>query len=220
MPRTKVKICGITRPEDAVTCAELGTDAIGLVFYDKSPRNLNIGQARDIIEVLPPFVKVVALFMNAPAGDVLEVLDRVPVDLLQFHGQEEPDYCAGFGRPYIKAIPMGDRQEGNLSTDGRDGAQWVNDYAARHPRSAGFLLDSNALGKAGGTGEAFDWALVPQDVSWPLILAGGLHPDNVAEAVQTVRPYAVDISSGVESAPGIKDRNKIEAFMRGVRSGQ
>lgn len=220
MSPTKVKICGITRPEDAIACAELGVDAIGLVFYQKSPRNLSVGQARDIIDVLPPFVKVVSLFMNAPAGDVLEVLDRVPVDLLQFHGQEAPDYCAGFGRPYIKAIPMGHLSGDNLSTDGRDETEWVNDYAAAHPHSAGFLLDSHALGKAGGTGEAFDWSLVPQDVSWPLILAGGLHPDNVEQAVRAVRPYAVDISSGVESAPGIKDRNKIEAFMRGVRSGQ
>lgn len=204
---TRIKICGITRPGDGAKAAELGTDAIGLVFYERSPRNVGIGQARDIIAALPPFVKVVALFMNASAGDVLEVLDRVPVDLLQFHGDEDAGYCAGFERPYIKAVPMA----GNVD---------VGAYSAGHARAAGLLLDSHALGEAGGSGLTFDWDKAPQGLDKPLILAGGLTPANVEEGVRRVRPYAVDVSSGVESAPGIKDARLMAEFIEGVRRGQ
>ncbi|MCP5141300.1 MAG: phosphoribosylanthranilate isomerase [Chromatiales bacterium] len=208
MSPTRIKICGITRPEDGAKAAELGADAIGLVFHERSPRNVGIGQARDIIAALPPFVKVVALFMNAPAGDVLEVLDRVPVDLLQFHGDEDTGYCQGFERPYIKAIPMG------------GGDVDVVAYSVRHARAAGILLDSHALGEAGGSGLTFDWDKAPQGLDKPLILAGGLTPANVEEGVRRVRPYAVDVSSGVESAPGIKDARLMAEFIEGVRRGQ
>ncbi|MCB1736109.1 MAG: phosphoribosylanthranilate isomerase [Gammaproteobacteria bacterium] len=207
MTPTRIKICGITRAEDGVAAAKLGADAIGLVFYDRSPRHIGIGQARDIIAVLPPFVKVVALFMNAPAGDVLEVLDRVPIDLLQFHGDEDAGYCQGFDRPYIKAVPMA-------------GDNDVQAYSQCHKHAAGLLLDSHALGEAGGSGTTFDWDKAPRHLDKPLILAGGLTPQNVEDGVRRVRPYAVDVSSGVESAKGIKDAQLMAEFIEGVRRGQ
>lgn len=182
---------------------EAGGDALGFVFYAKSPRNVDITQAADIIATLPPFVQSVALFLNPSVELVTGVIDSAQIDLLQFHGTESPDFCGGFERPYIKAVPMGGSRQGFD----------VYDYVQAYPDARGFLLDSNALGEAGGSGRTFDWQRYPRDLNRPLVLAGGLHPDNVAAAVAAVRPFAVDVSSGVESAPGIKDPGKIRQFI-------
>jgi phosphoribosylanthranilate isomerase len=205
--RTRIKICGITRAQDAFAAVDAGADAIGLVFYAKSPRNLDIPAAATIAAAVPPLVCVVALFLDPDPELVRMVLREVSVDLLQFHGQEEPDFCAAFGRRYIKAVPMG---------DGIDPREWT----VRHPQAVGFLLDSHAGGRAGGTGATFDWGRIPRNLDRPLILAGGLKPANAAAAVAAVRPFGVDVSSGVEVAPGIKDPAKITAFVEQVRSGE
>jgi phosphoribosylanthranilate isomerase len=202
--RTRIKICGITRPEDALAAARAGADAIGLVFYPKSPRAVTIEQAQAVCSVLPPFVTTVALFVDAEHFAVQDVLNAVPVDLLQFHGAESPTECAAFGRPFIKAIRM---------RDDVDLAQTAADYTA----GRGLLLDAWSPTEAGGTGEVFDWGRVPRDLDSPIILAGGLHPANVAEAVRATRPYAVDVSSGVEASKGIKDADKITAFIQAVQ---
>lgn len=202
--RTRVKICGITRPEDGVAAAALGADAIGLVFHPQSPRAVSTDQAMGIVEALPPFVTVVALFADARPESIRSVLDVIPVDLLQFHGIEPAAACEGYGRRYIKAISM---------RDGLDVAAAMTGY----PGAAAFLLDAFHPAMAGGTGERFDWARVPSERPRPLILAGGLAPDNVAEAVRRVRPYGVDVSSGVESAKGRKDHAKLRQFIEGVR---
>ncbi len=207
MNRTRIKICGITRPEHALAAANLGVDAIGLVFYPPSPRALDIDAAQRIVAVLPPFVCAVGLFVNAEAEAVRDVLHRVPLNLLQFHGDETPDYCAAFGHPYIKAVPMG---------AGAD----VMTYARRFVRSAGLLLDSHGGAQTGGTGQCFDWNLIPSGAPKPLILAGGLNPSNVTQAVQRIRPYGVDVSSGVESTKGIKDISLMQVFVQGVESGE
>ena len=201
--RTRVKICGITCPEDGVTAAELGADAIGLVFNPPSPRFVDVETAQRIVAALPPFVATVGLFVNAEPAAVRAVLAGVPLTLLQFHGDEEPDDCAGFGLPYIKAVPMG---------AGAD----VLDYEQRFAMAAGLLLDSHGGDKKGGSGQGFDWTRIPAERHKPLILAGGLHPGNVAAAIRQVRPYAVDVSSGVETAKGIKDAELMRAFLRGV----
>jgi phosphoribosylanthranilate isomerase len=198
--RTRVKICGITRIEDALAAAAAGADAIGLVFAAASPRCVTPAQACALCAVLPPFVTAVGLFVDAPAAEVRAVLGQVPLDLLQFHGSEPAQACRGFGRPYIKAIHM---------KDGLD----VGVEAGRYPDAAGLLLDVYHPRLAGGSGERFDWTRVPRDLGRPLVLAGGLTPDNVAQAVRQVRPYAVDVSSGVEQAKGIKDAAKIAAFV-------
>jgi len=205
--RTRVKICGITRPEDGSEAARLGADAIGLVFYAPSPRAVTVAQAQAVCAALPPFVSVVGLFVDAPAAEVLEVLQAVPLDVLQFHGDEAPAYCAAFGRPYLKALRM------------RDGLD-VAAEARRYAEAQGLLLDTYVAGAAGGTGQAFDWRRVPQGLEQPLILAGGLTPDNVAAAITIARPYGVDVSGGVEQAKGIKSAAKMAAFMRGVESVQ
>ena len=202
--RTRVKICGITRPEDGRAAIELGADALGLVFCERSPRNVELPQAAEIIDALPPLVTVVALFMNAEAAEVERVLAALPIDLLQFHGDEAPDYCAAFGRRYIKALPMGGDAEPLA-------------YAARYPHTAGFLLDSHSPGGSGGSGTAFDWQRTPERLAKPLIVAGGLHPGNVAQAIVQARPYAVDVSSGVEAGKGIKDPAKMAAFINEVK---
>jgi phosphoribosylanthranilate isomerase len=199
------KICGITRVEDALAAAEAGADAIGLVFYAKSPRAVSVQQAREIIAALPPFVTSVGLFVDASRCELGEILDAVPLDLLQFHGDETPDECDHYGRPYIKALRV---------KPGDDIAAQV----ARYANARGVLLDTFVPGIPGGTGEAFDWSLVPAQLSKPVILAGGLTAANVAQAIGQVRPFAVDISGGVESAKGIKDAAKIHAFMEAVRS--
>lgn len=204
MSNVRSKICGITRIEDALAAADAGADAIGLVFYAKSPRAVDVHQARAIIAALPPFVSTVGLFVNASRCELNEILEAVPLDLLQFHGDETPSDCVGFNRPYIKALRV---------RPGDDLEAACQHYAS----SSGILLDTFVAGVPGGTGEAFDWSLVPAQLSKPIILAGGLSADNVAQAIAQVQPYAVDVSGGVEQAKGIKDAARIEAFMRAVR---
>ncbi len=204
MPVVRSKICGITRIEDALAAVEAGADAIGLVFYAKSPRAVSVQQARVIIAALPPFVTTVGLFVDASRCELGEILDAVPLDLLQFHGDETPAACDGFHRPYIKALRV---------KPGDDIAAQV----ALYKNASGVLLDTYVPGIPGGTGEAFDWSLVPAQLSKPVILAGGLTAENVSQAITQVRPYAVDVSGGVESAKGIKDAAKINAFMQAVR---
>jgi phosphoribosylanthranilate isomerase len=201
---TRIKICGITRPQDAVAAARLGADALGLVFHARSSRHVSPDQAAAITQALPPFVTAVALFLDANEDEVRAVLRVVPVDLLQFHGSEPPGYCRQFGRPYLKAIGMG------------AGAAVATALAARYPDAAGLLLDSHPPGAAGGTGEAFAWQALPV-LSRPVVLAGGLTPGNVAAAIAAAHPWAVDVSSGVESAPGIKDEGKMAAFIQEAR---
>ncbi|MFG0379611.1 phosphoribosylanthranilate isomerase [Pseudomonas sp. zbq_18] len=204
MTAVRVKICGITRVEDALVAASAGADAIGFVFYAKSPRAVGVEQARAIIAALPPFVTTVGLFVNMARDELQGVLSRVPLDLLQFHGDESVTQCEGFGRPYIKALRV---------KPGDDIAARVNEY----PSASGVLLDTYVEGVPGGTGEAFDWSLVPTGLNKPVILAGGLQPGNVAEAVRQLRPYAVDVSGGVEASKGIKDAQKIADFIQAAR---
>lgn len=202
--RTRVKICGITRPDDALAVVEAGADALGLVFFDRSPRNVGLEQARAIVKVVPAFVTVTALFVDPDDEFVDRVLTEVPVGLLQFHGRESADFCRGFGRHYVKAIGM-------------QGLEDLSEFVSEYYDAAGFLLDSHAVGESGGTGKTFDWSRFPTDIDHPLILAGGLHPGNVAEAILATHPYAVDLSSGVESSPGIKDARLIRELMSEVR---
>ncbi len=201
--RTRVKICGVTRAEDARDAAYLGADAIGLVFYAPSPRHVTPAQARAIVAALPPFTTVVGLFFDAGADTVRQVLSEVPIDVLQFHGDERPEFCSAFPRPWIKAVRI------------RDGVD-LHASAVRYAGAQALLLDHYVEGLAGGTGKSFDWSRVPQGLGIPVILAGGLTPDNVADAVNAVHPYGVDVSSGVETSKGIKDRAKIAAFIRSV----
>ncbi len=202
---TRIKICGITRPEDGLTVAKAGADAIGLVFYPKSPRAVTIEQAQAICAVLPPFITVVALFVDAEHFEVEDVLAAVPVDLLQFHGSETPAQCQAFNRPYIKAIRMKDDAD-------------LADAASQYAVAKGLLVDTFNPDEAGGTGEVFDWDRVPDGLDTPIILAGGLEPANVAAAIKQVNPYAVDVSSGVEMSKGIKDAEKIRAFVTAVNA--
>jgi phosphoribosylanthranilate isomerase len=208
--RTRVKICGITRSEDALDAATLGADAIGLVFYDKSPRAVTLQQAAAISHQLPAFVTSVALFLDADAELIRQVVTQVGVDLLQFHGSECADFCRGFGRPYIKALGM---ETGGTIEQIHAG---VLANAAAFDDARGLLLDSNAPGAAGGTGETFDWTTIPTGLERTLILAGGLGVHNVAEAVRKLRPWAVDVSSGVEREKGIKDAALMQAFINEV----
>lgn len=207
MLRTRVKICGITRVQDATAVVQSGADALGLVFYPKSPRHVTLEQAREIVSGIAPFVTVTGLFVNASADFVAEVLSSVPLGLLQFHGEETNDQCNGFGLPFIKSIPM---------QSGTDLSSRVSAY----PDAAGFLLDAWQPETHGGGGIAFDWQQVPAGIHAPLVLAGGLTPGNVATAIRVVKPYAVDVSTGVERDKGIKSREKIEAFMREVRNSE
>lgn len=205
--RVRSKICGITRVEDALAAVEAGADAIGLVFYAKSSRAVSVEQAAEIVQALPPFVTSVGLFVNMPREQLLAVLQQVPLDLLQFHGDESPAECEGYGRPYIKALRV---------RPGENVAAAMAPYAG----ARGILLDTFVEGVPGGTGAAFDWSLVPQGVARPIILAGGLEAHNVAAAIRQVRPYAVDVSGGVEASKGIKDAGKIRAFVKSVRDAQ
>jgi phosphoribosylanthranilate isomerase len=202
---TAVKICGITRLEDALAAAQAGAHAIGLVFYTGSPRYVTPAKAREIIRALPPSITTVGLFVNAAADEVRAVLAVAPVELLQFHGEETPEFCRQFGHPYVKAfrvVPDVDLIQ-----------------CARNYRDAkALLLDTFVEGVQGGSGVTFDWNLIPRNLALPVILSGGLNTENVTEAVRRVRPIAVDVSSGVESAKGIKDASKIAAFIKGVRN--
>lgn len=203
MPRTRIKICGLTRPQDVRAAVELGADAIGFVFYPPSPRAVSIDQAAELAALLPPFVTAVGLFVNPVREGIQAVLERVPLQLLQFHGDESEADCAGHGRPWIKAARM------------RPGVDLV-EFSASHPRASGILVDAFVEGYGGG-GKTFDWSLIPEGFGRPLVLSGGLDADNVAEAVRRLRPWAVDVSSGVESGKGIKDAARIAAFIDGVR---
>lgn len=203
MLRTRVKICGITRPEDALFAASLGVDAIGLVFYANSPRAVEIAQAQTIIQQLPPFITTVGLFVDAEPSFIQHILAKVPLDLLQFHGAEPPDYCENFARPYIKAVRM--RPATN-----------IRQYTKTYAHAQALLLDSYVKGVKGGTGTIFDWQQVPTDLAKPIIVAGGLTPNNVTQAITKLQPYAIDVSGGVESAKGIKDADKMTAFMQGI----
>nr|VFJ53373.1 MAG: phosphoribosylanthranilate isomerase [Candidatus Kentron sp. FW] len=198
-----MKICGITRPADALVAAQLGADAIGLVFYPPSPRAITIDKALAIAKVLPPFVTLVALFVNPDTTLVKEVLNTLPINLLQFHGEEDPADCERYGYPYIKAVRM------------REGIQ-LSDRMKQFSSATALLLDTYRQGIRGGTGETFDWTLVPSERTLPLVLAGGLDPNNVQEAIRIIRPFAVDVSGGVESAKGIKDANKMAEFIARV----
>jgi phosphoribosylanthranilate isomerase len=205
--RTRVKICGITRPEDAAAVVAAGADALGLVFYGASPRCVSVDTAQRIARAVAPFVTVTGLFVNAGEAEVSAVLAEVPLGLLQFHGQEHNGDCGRYGLPFIKSIAM------RPATD-------VQAEMDRYPDAAGFLLDAWQPATHGGGGEAFDWSQVPAETPAPLILAGGLTPDNVAAAIRATRPYAVDVSSGVETAKGIKSAERIHAFMRGVTGSE
>ncbi|MED5239266.1 MAG: phosphoribosylanthranilate isomerase [Pseudomonadota bacterium] len=206
----RVKICGITRVEDALSAALAGVDAIGLVFYSRSPRFVTRKVAAEICAALPPFVTTVGLFVNAGRAEIAEILETVPLDLLQFHGDESPAQCEGHGRNWIKAVRMKDDVD-------------LYACARQYHRAVGLLVDSYVPGVPGGTGETFNWGRLPDDLSLPLVLAGGLHAGNVAEAVTQVRPWAVDVSGGVEldtlqgRQGGIKDAAKIRAFINSVK---
>jgi len=201
---TRIKCCGMTRVEDACLAADLGADAIGLVFTARSRRQVSLAQARDIVAALPPLVSTVALFMDDDAALVHEVLATVKPGLLQFHGAESDAWCAQFGHPFLKAIAMG---------EGASALPRLRQF----PQASALLLDGHAGGEAGGTGRAFDWSLLPEALAQPVMLAGGLHPGNVGEAIRRVRPWAVDVASGVEASPGIKDPARLKAFVRAVR---
>ncbi len=215
MSRTRVKICGITRMEDGVAAAQSGADAIGLVFWPGSPRAVAPGQARAIAAALPPFVTIVGLFVDPTPDHVRATLAALPLDLLQFHGAESPEFCRAFGRPYVKAVPVG----GNAArTD-------LLEYAARYPDARGLLFDAPPSdGQPGGTGRTFDWDALPLELSRPLVLSGGLTAANVGGAIRRLRPWAVDVSSGVEvvgpdgtPVRGSKDPARIIAFIKEVR---
>jgi len=201
---TRIKCCGMTRIDDALLAAQLGADAIGVVLTARSKRRVAIEQAQAIVRALPPFVTSVTLFMDDDATFVREAIEAIQPDLVQFHGAESDDWCAQFGRRYLKAIAMG------------EGAAALPSLH-RYPGAAGLLLDGHGLGEAGGSGKAFDWSLMPRELSQPLILAGGLTPANVAEAIRIAHPWGVDVASGIESAPGIKDAHKLVDFIATVR---
>ncbi len=210
MQRTRVKVCGLTRPEQAIETAELGVDAIGLVFYAPSPRAVSITQAQAITDQLPPFCQVVALFLDAEVALVQDVLASLPIGLLQFHGRESVGYCEQFSRPYIRSVPVDAHQEA---------AKFESNYAS----ARGFLYDSNVAGEAGGKGETFDWTVLDRTGQGharerAMILAGGLNPDNVFDGVVATRPWAVDVSSGVERARGDKDPALVAQFVAQVRA--
>jgi phosphoribosylanthranilate isomerase len=204
--RTRIKFCGMTRVEDALAAARLGADAIGLIFASPSPRRVDAARAEAIALAVPPFVTRVALFLDASADEVARVLNAVPVDLVQFHGREDAAFCRMFGKPYVKVVPMLDVAD-------------VPAFARQYPDASGFLLDSHRAGAAGGTGQVFDWDRAVAALDRPILLAGGLRPENVHEAVTRVKPWAVDASSGIESSPGIKDHARMAAFIREVRRG-
>lgn len=201
MSRTRIKFCGITRAADADAAVRLGADAIGLVLAPGSPRFLTLAEAAIIRRRLPPFVQAVALFRDATADDVHRAIDALQPDLLQFHGGEAPEFCAAFGLPYLRAVPM-------------KGVADVSEWERRFASAAALLLDAHGPAEAGGQGRTFDWSAVR--ARRPYVLAGGLTPENVGAAVQALRPYAVDVSTGIESAPGVKDEDRMRRFIEAV----
>jgi phosphoribosylanthranilate isomerase len=201
---TRIKFCGFTRVEDLDLALSLGIDAVGLIFDSRSKRALSLDAAAELRRRVPVFVSCVALFRDAGEALVAEVVDRIEPDLLQFHGQESPEFCEGWARPYLKAVPMVESQD-------------LEDWCRRYPRARGLLLDSHAPGALGGSGQAFDWSRAPRGLSKSWVLAGGLTPANVQQALTMAAPPAVDVSSGIESAPGIKDPAKMRAFVDAVR---
>ncbi len=205
MSRTRVKICAITRVEDALLACELGADAIGMVMTPSSPRCVSIERARAIRDVLPALVDAVVLTHGLDAATVRAIIGGVQADAVQFHGTEDAAFCESFDVRYIKAIGM-------------DGDVDVRAIAAGHPRADGFVLDGHLPGQQGGRGRTFDWSRVPRDLGRPILLAGGLNPDNVGDAIRALRPWAVDLASGVESTPGVKDSAKMRAFFAAVRA--
>jgi phosphoribosylanthranilate isomerase len=204
---THIKCCGMTRVEDGLLAAQLGADAIGVVITSRSKRRVSLQQARAIVQAMPPFVSTVALLMDDDAALVRAVIDTVQPDMLQFHGNETDDWCAQFDRPYLKAVAMG---------EGISALPKLKLY----PRAAGLLLDGHGLGEAGGSGKRFDWSLMPASLSQPLLLAGGLDAQNVASAIHAARPWAVDVASGIESSPGIKDPARLAAFIHAVKASE
>lgn len=202
---TRVKFCGITRLEDALDAIALGADALGFVFYEKSPRAVSLKQAADIANQLPPFVSLVGLFVNAEADVIEQAKAQVRLNLLQFHGDESPEECEHYACDWIKAIRV------QTQTD-------LNVVSEQYAKAKALLLDAYDPEHYGGTGQVFDWTQIPDQRNYPVILAGGLRPDNVGRAIRQVKPYAVDVSGGIEQAKGIKDREKMKAFMRGVKS--
>lgn len=204
--RTRIKICGITQTDDALVAANLGVDAIGLVFYPTSPRAVTITQARRITRALPAFVSVVALFVDAPKSHIHNVLDNVAIDIIQFHGDERVTQCNIYNKPYLKAIPMTHQQN-------------IMQIATAYHDASALLFDTYHPHIKGGSGCQFDWDLIPAHCPLPIILAGGLQADNVSQAIQTIKPYALDVSSGVESKKGIKDTVKMTAFIQQAQEG-
>ena len=200
---TRIKFCGITRAVDMAAAVSLGVHALGFVFCRQSPRGLTVDTARNLLTDCPPFITRVGLFMDDEASTIKNILAHVPLDLLQFHGSEPESFCASFQRPYIKSIAMGSDR----------GTELLRQY----PSARGLLLDSHKPGQPGGSGTSFDWQTIPVHVSQPVILAGGLNARNVADAIKQVRPYAVDVSSGIESAKGEKDKIKMQQFVNAVR---
>ena len=216
----RIKFCGFTRREDALAASALGVDAIGMVLTTRSKRFAGIANARDIRHALPPFVSVVTLFMDDEPAFIAEVIATVRPDLLQFHGSEEAPDCVRYGLPYLKAVAMGRSPSAVKAMEGRERPTGTGDWravVAAHPRAAGFLFDGNAEGEQGGSGKRFDWAQLPANLSAPVILAGGLTPENVGDAIRVAHPYAIDVSSGIESAPGMKDVEKMRRFVAAVR---
>jgi len=201
--RTRVKICGLREPEHARVAAEAGADAVGVVFHKPSPRYVEPAAAAAVVAALPPYVTAVGLFVNEPADSLRAILARVRLNLLQFQGDEEPDFCASFGIPFVRAVPM------------EEGADLV-ELSLRFSRARALLLDAHVPGERGGTGRTFDWSRIPK-LPMPVILSGGLTAENVGQAVREVRPWAVDVSSGVERSRGVKDPGKIVEFIRSVR---
>ncbi len=201
--RTRIKICGLKSIENAKLAADCGADSIGLVFHRPSSRFIDVEMATEIRQALPAFVSITALFLNESERLIEQVIEKVRPDYLQFHGTESAEFCESWNHSYIKAIPMGS-------------AESVGSYAQKYDRAQGFLLDSNVAGRLGGSGDTFDWSKIPSTFQFPLILAGGLSPQNVAEAITRVRPWAVDVSSGVEKEKGVKDARLIMQFCKEV----
>lgn len=205
MTATRIKICGVTRAQDAQASAACGADAIGLVFYPRSSRAVTVDRAADIVAAVPPFVSVVALFVDEPIASIERILSNLPIDVIQFHGEESPEFCQQFGRPWIKAL----RVKPDLD---------VGEQCQRFSKARAVLLDSWQAGVVGGTGKTFDWRLAQKSLPLPIVLAGGLNDNNVGDGMRALRPAAVDVSGGVESAPGLKDVDRIKQFIAAVRA--